>query len=140
VSGSTDIELIRAAASVIRTREHGGYVSGDVGCALLSETGEIYLGVCIDTPSSMGFCAEHNAIGTMVTAGESRIQRVVAVWRNNGDAYVVAPCGRCREFMARIDERNLEAEVILSETLSLPLKDLLPHYAAYNKLSAGMIK
>jgi cytidine deaminase len=126
-------ELIAKATAVIRRREHGSYTVGDVGCALESGSGNIYLGVCIDTPSGMGFCAEHNAIGTMVTAGETTIRRIVAVWEGEGETYVVSPCGRCREFMFRIDERNLETEIILGDGEAVSLRTLLPRHAHYSK-------
>ncbi len=59
----TDEELIQKAVSVIKSKKVKGFLIGDVGCALLTDKGNLYLGVCIDTSSSMGFCAEHNAIG-----------------------------------------------------------------------------
>ncbi|WP_199315039.1 helix-turn-helix domain-containing protein [Streptomyces cadmiisoli] len=42
---------------------------------------ELHSGVCIDTGSGTGFCAEHAAIAAMVAAREYRIAKVVAVWR-----------------------------------------------------------
>lgn len=101
---------------------------GDVGAALISENGALYTGVCIDVPS-WGICAERSAIATMATAGEYRIKRVVAVWRDEGGKlHVVAPCGHCRQFMREIDDANLETEVLLGTTKSAPLRDLLPHH------------
>ena len=29
----------------------------------------------------MGFCAEHSAIAAMITAGEYKIKKIVAVWK-----------------------------------------------------------
>jgi cytidine deaminase len=128
-------ELIEKAASVIRSRKHGDYTIGDVGCALASGNNNVYLGVCIDTSSSMGFCAEHNAIGSMITAGESKIKKIVAVWKDEKDTYIVSPCGRCREFMRQVDEKNLEADVILGKDDIMKLKELLPHYNKSQKIS-----
>ncbi len=133
----TNEELIRKATAVIRERENEDYLIGDVGCALETDKGNVYLGVCIDTMSSMGFCAEHNAIGSMVTAGESRIKKIVAVSkspRRPEGAYILAPCGRCREFMYRINKDNLDAEVVLSETQTVPLRELLPHADSWEKV------
>ena len=65
--------------------------AGSVAAALITDQGNVYTGVCIDTPCSMGFCAEHAAIAAMITAGESRIEKIVAV---NDEAGIVAPCGR----------------------------------------------
>src|SRR5262249_59051721 len=66
----TNDELIKQAAGLLRVRKNGDYMAGDVGSALISDKGNVYLGVCIDTSSGMGFCAEHSAISAMVTAEE----------------------------------------------------------------------
>ena len=99
--------------------------AGDVACALLSSAGNLYFGVCIDVGSGIGFCAEHSAIAAMITAGESEIAKIVAVW---GDGVVLPPCGRCREFMYQIDRTNfINTEVVLGKNRAVKLKDLLPH-------------
>ncbi len=124
----TNEELITLAASVVNSKKMGDNTSGDVGCGLLSDKGNVYTGVCIDTISGMGFCAEHTAIATMVTAGEYTIQKIVAVWKNeDGDVHILHPCGRCREFMRQIDKNNMEAEIILGKDRTSKLKDLLPY-------------
>ena len=116
-------ELTRLAHDTLNPRELGeGNYAGSVAAALETEGGNVYRGVCIDTSSSMGFCAEHAAIAAMITAGESRIRRVVAVH----DSGVVAPCGRCREFMYQINHGNLDAEVLLRGGPTT-LRELLPH-------------
>jgi len=79
----TNEKLIELAASITKSVTLGDNQAGQVGCALLSEKDNVYLGVCIDVSSSMGFCAEHNAIGSMVTAQEYRIKKIVAVWKND---------------------------------------------------------
>lgn len=132
----TNEELIKEAVSVINARKIGDYTVGDVGCALITDKGNIYTGVCIDASSSVGFCAEHNAIGTMVTAGEYKIEKIVAVWKDEkGDVFVLSPCGRCREFMYQIDEKNLEADVVLDKDKTIKLKELLPYYKWSSKIT-----
>lgn len=128
--------MIAQAAAVVRPLRRGDYLIGDVGCALLTEAGNLYLGVCIDAGSGMGFCAEHNAIGAMVTAGEYRIRRIVAVWKNDqGELHVLAPCGRCREFMHQIHPDNIDqTEVILDTDKAVKLAELLPHHAWFHKI------
>jgi len=82
-------EMARAVLNPRRLSESAE--AGGVGAALLADDGQVYTGVCIDTGSSMGFCAEHAAAGAMVTAGANRVLRMVAVlW----DGSVIAPCGR----------------------------------------------
>jgi cytidine deaminase len=125
----TNDELIARAAAVVHARTLGGRLVGDVGAALETEGGAVYLGVCIDTASGTGFCAEHSAIAAMVTAGESQIARIVAVWKDEaGKVVVLPPCGRCREFVRQIDERNLDADVILGMDRILKLRELLPYH------------
>ena len=96
--------------------------AGSVAAALITDEGNVYTGVCIDTPCSMGFCAEHAAIAAMITAGESRIVKIVAV----SEEWIVAPCGRCREFIYQIDYANLDTRVML-RCGAVALRDLLPH-------------
>ena len=123
----TNEELIAKAKSVVRPTRIGDRMLGDVGSALVTEAGNLYLGVCIDTGSGTGFCAEHSAIAAMVTAGEFRIQKIVAVWTQGEDTYILSPCGRCREFIRQMDEANLETEVILDVDQVASLKELLPY-------------
>ncbi len=94
--------LIASAARVLNPHRVGDRLFGDVGATLVSKSGRLFSGVCIDTGSGTGFCAEHAAIAAMVTAGEHQIDRIVAVWRDEAGAlYVLPPCGRCREFIAK---------------------------------------
>jgi cytidine deaminase len=100
---------------------------GDVASTLVTDKGNRYSGVCIDTASGTGFCAEHSAIAAMVTAGEYRIAKIVAVWRDeDGRLHVLAPCGRCREFIQQIHPTNVDTEVVLSRERSSSLQELLP--------------
>jgi cytidine deaminase len=124
----TDEELIARAASVVHHRRLGDAEYGQVGAALVTASGAVHIGVCIDTPSGMGFCAEHAAVASMITAGESRIAAIVAVWKDEHRAVTtLPPCGRCREFMKQIDPANLDARVIL-KTGPVFLRELLPHH------------
>jgi cytidine deaminase len=123
----TNEQLIDAAVGVLDPKMIGDRLFADVGCALATEDGNLYRGVCIDTASGTGFCAEHSAIAAMVTAGEFRIEKIVAVWKDDdGTLYVLPPCGRCREFMRQIDEGNLDTLVILGKDETSKLKELLP--------------
>ena len=118
--------LIDAAAAVLHPHHVGDRVFGDVASALVTEAGNVYVGVCIDTTSGTGFCAEHAAIAAMVTAREYKIAKIVAVWRGEDQLHVVPPCGRCREFIHQIDPANLDAEIVLGSHQTSPLRTLLP--------------
>lgn len=118
-------ELYQIAKSVLNPRKLSDAAeAGSVGAALLSESGRIYTGVCIDTACSMGFCAEHAAAAAMVTAGESRVLKMIAV---GSDGRIMPPCGRCREFISQLHDDNRQAEVMVSEGVVVTLYQLLPH-------------
>lgn len=131
--------LIERAAAVLNPVVVGDRLFGDVGAALVTDKGNVYTGVCIDT-GSWGLCAERSAIASMVTAGEYRIKRIVAVWREwrngKGPLHVVSPCGICREFMLQIDPGNADTEVILGPERMAKLSELLPLASSYEPLDS----
>jgi cytidine deaminase len=118
-------ELISRAKSVVNPRRLSESVEvAGVGAAVLTEDGNVYLGVCIDTDCSLGFCAEHSAIASMITAGENRIEKIVAV---DWDGSVMPPCGRCRELIAQVHPDNMKSQVMVSENKVVILEELLPY-------------
>ena len=97
-------ELYQAAKAVQKERRISEYVTGgEVAAAILSRSGTIYTGVCVDTASTLGICAERNAIFQMLTNGEHRITRVLALM---SDGKTGAPCGACRELMVQLDPQR----------------------------------
>lgn len=84
---------------------------GSVGAAVLTDQGNIYTGICIDTACSMGMCAERNAIANMLTHGENRIVKVAAVMPDGSSG---TPCGVCREFMMQMGRDSKDIEILLS--------------------------
>ncbi|MCO5226461.1 MAG: hypothetical protein M9953_14070 [Thermomicrobiales bacterium] len=136
----TNDQLIERAATALNPyTTSDGRLFGDVASTLLTSQGNLYTGVCIDTASGTGFCAEHSAIAAMVTAGEYVIDSIVAVWRDerDGKLYVLPPCGRCREFIRQIDAVNLNTDVILGRNVSRKLSELLPHHEWPEPIDAG---
>ena len=92
--------LYAAAKAVQNGRKISEYVeAGGVAAAILAVSGRIYTGVCIDTCSTLGICAERNAIFNMITNGEQDIQKVLAIMPNGKTG---APCGACRELMVQL--------------------------------------
>ncbi len=94
------INLYKAAKEVQNSRKISDYIeAGGVAAAILSASGRIYTGVCIDTCSTLGICAERNAIFNMITNGENEIKKVLTIMPNGKTG---APCGACRELMVQI--------------------------------------
>lgn len=124
------MELIeRAAEKLNRHTADDGRLHGDVAAAVLSADGKVHFGVCVDTPG-WGLCAERSALAAMITDGCYRIDKVVAVWRDDktDKLHVLPPCGICRDFMQNIDRANLDADVILGRDDVKKLKDLIPYH------------
>lgn len=118
-------ELYLKAKAVLNPRKLSSSAeAGGVGAALLAANGAVYTGVCIDIACSIGFCAEHAAAATMITEGENRVLKMVAV---NWDGAILPPCGRCREFISQLHDDNLHTEVLVAPRVILPLRDLLPY-------------
>ena len=120
--------LYTAAKNVIHPREISPFIeAGSVGAAIMSKSGNIYTGVCIDTACTMGMCGERNAITNMITHGESQIAKVVAI---GSDQKASAPCGVCREYMMQLDKNSGDIEILLDyETRkTITLKELVPHW------------
>lgn len=105
-------ELYSAAKAVQNKRKVSEYVdAGGVGAAILSGSGKIYTGVCVDTASTLGICAERNAIFNMLTNGEQEIVKVIAIM---SDGRSGAPCGACRELMVQLmPDTYADVEIML---------------------------
>jgi cytidine deaminase len=129
----TNQVLIKKAASVVKAKNIKGNWFADVGCALIAGNNKVYLGVCA-APGSNTFCAEKAAIGAMLTDGEYRIKKLVAVWKDEkGNLFIIPPCGSCRQLIRDLDEKNLETEIILDKNKIVKLKELLPYSELWQK-------
>lgn len=109
--------------------------AGGVAAAIQSKSGNIYVGVCIDTASTLGMCPERNAIANMITNGESQIDKVVAVM---SDGRIGPPCGACREMMMQLDAHSAEIEILLDyETRrTVTLGELMPEWWGYDRFKS----
>ncbi|MBR6983595.1 MAG: cytidine deaminase [Ruminococcus sp.] len=105
-------EMHDAAEAVLSPVCISEYVTaGEVSAAVLSKSGKIYTGVCIDTCSTLGICAERNAIFNMITNGEYEIDKLLCIPPNEGKG---APCGACRELMVQLmPESYKDIEIML---------------------------
>ncbi|MBX6334312.1 cytidine deaminase [Candidatus Saccharibacteria bacterium] len=123
-------ELIDKAAECLNPWQVNGRWMGDVAAALVTDKGDIYVGVCVDPGATLGICAERAAIMQMIADKQYTVKKIVAVWNNNPakDLYVLPPCGVCREFMKQVCKDGLDIEVVLGEDETMLLRDLLPKH------------
>lgn len=122
-------DLYEAAKAVQNERKISDYVqAGEVSAAILSDSGKIYTGVCIDTNSTLGICAERNAIFNMITNGESIIDKVLAILP---DGKTGTPCGACRELMVQLmpeDYKSIEIMLDYEKGKIITLGELTPEW------------
>lgn len=80
------------------------YSKFSVGACVLSENGNIYTGCNFENSSyGMTVCAERNAVGSMVAAGERKIKAVAIFSPNMKNC---TPCGACRQVISEFKSEN----------------------------------
>ena len=122
----TYTEMLALARKNLNPQERGEYCSfGFVSAVLEAANGKYYTGVNVDLACGLGYCAERNAAGSMLTDGETVVRRVVCL---DEDGTFLTPCGSCREFLALLSPENRQTEFLVSlEPLrTVRLADLLP--------------
>ena len=121
--------MAAAAKAVRKERRISEYVTcGEVSAAVLSKSGRIYTGVCIDTCSTLGICAERNAIFNMITNGEQEIEKVIAILPDGSSG---APCGACRELMVQLmpeTYKGIEIMMDCKQERVITLGELTPEW------------
>ena len=123
------IDLFNAAKKALKPRKISRYVqAGSVSAAIESSSGKIYVGVCVDTACTLGICAERNAIFNMLTNGEDKIKKILAI---SSKGKLVTPCGACREFITQLmcdDYQNIEVMIDYENNKVISFKDLVPYH------------
>ena len=117
---------LKDVALKVRKNAYAPYSGFQVGAALRSEEGEIFVGVNVENAAyPEGTCAEAGAIAAMIAAGHTRIK----------EAYVVAdcsspvpPCGGCRQKIAEFADQDVIVTLatIAGEEEKLTVSELLP--------------
>jgi cytidine deaminase len=118
---STLVEAAQAAAE----NAYAPYSRFRVGAAVRGASGRIYEGCNVENASyPVGLCAERNALGSAVAAGEERIE-AVAVASADASLETLLPCGMCRQFLSEFgDLRMLTKQA--GRWVAQPLSTLLP--------------
>ena len=125
--------LITRAEEVLNPRTISPFIeAGGVGAAILTKNGNVYTGVCIATASTLGMCAERNAIANMITNGESQIEKLVCVMRNRE---VGSPCGACREYLMQLDKDSKDIVILRERDTyeTIRLEELIPDWWGYDR-------
>ena len=122
-------KMYETAKSIQNERRISDYIeAGNVAAAILTAEGKIFSGVCIDTCSTLGICAERNAIFNMITNGEQKIKRVLTIMPNGKTG---TPCGACRELMVQLmpnDYKEIEIMLYYENKKVITLGEITPNW------------
>jgi cytidine deaminase len=125
------------AAALAQTRAYAPYSQYHVGAAIISSSGQIFSGCNVENASyPTGICAEANAIGAMINAGETQIADILVV----GDATnTITPCGLCRQriFEFSSPRTKIHCADATGVKASYLVGDLLPHAFGPSHLKAA---
>lgn len=116
-----------AAATLARFRAYAPYSGFTVGAALRAPSGRIVAGCNVENAAfPLGLCAEANALGALVAAGERRVVEVLVLGEGPPPC---TPCGGCRQRLAELAEAATPVHVAAPDgrvLLSTTLGELLP--------------
>lgn len=122
-----DIELAKNA----RLKAYSPYSSFQVGAALRTKSGKIYLGSNIENHGIQGICAERTAFAKALSEGEREFDRITVVGSPKGEECTekCMPCGYCRQFMSEFVNKDFKICVVDKENNAeeYTIDELLPH-------------
>lgn len=123
----TDLKSMQQAASVAQTKAYAPYSKFHVGACLLTPRGQLFSGCNVENAAyGVTQCAEANAIGSMINAGEQQITEIVVI--GSGDK-ICTPCGSCRQLLREFMSSNSQIHCFnhdQSKQQTFVLSDLLP--------------
>jgi cytidine deaminase len=118
------IDELVATAREAMDRAYAPYSGFQVGAALLAGD-RVFTGQNIENASyPVSVCAERNAVGRMIDAGERQIQAVAVVTAADRPT---PPCGACRQVLWEFGPSStVICETVGGERRMWALEDLLP--------------
>ncbi len=121
-----DINLAKKA----RLNSCSPYSNYQVGAALRTKSGKVYLGCNIENHGIQAICAERTAFAKALSEGEREFESITVVGGPKGEEPTekCVPCGYCRQFMSEFVDDNFKVCVVdgNGNTEELTIDELLP--------------
>ncbi len=118
---------MKEKARSVAVKAHAPYSSFRVGSAILTKSGNVYVGCNVENTSyGLTTCAERNAIASAVaTEGKIELEQVVVYTPTKKPA---SPCGVCRQVIYEFCESNVKIHCCCDsdEVLDTSIRQLLP--------------
>ena len=122
----TNSQLISKAKQALNN-SYSPYSRFKVGAALLTKSGNVYVGTNIEN-SSFGatVCAERVALFSAVASGEKEFLKIAIVAEKDGEIQNECfPCGICRQTLVEFCDKDFV--VVLGENKEYTLDELFPN-------------
>lgn len=117
---------LRQAAMDVRRNAHAPYSGFQVGAALRTPSGAVFVGCNVENAAyPEGTCAEAGAIAAMVAAGQTHIAEAYVI---AGSDRPVPPCGGCRQKLAEFAQGDVPVTLATLDGAeqTTTVADLLP--------------
>ena len=122
-----DREMLLAAARSALQRAHAPYSNFHVGAAVLTDSGEVFVGCNVENASyGLTNCAERSAIFTAVQQSKAEKLQIRAVAVVNGEELPCSPCGACRQVIAEFGQQAIVIFKGQQEYRQMSIAELLP--------------
>ena len=117
---------LREKALEAATKAYAPYSKFNVGCALLTASGNVYTGCNVENASyGLTTCAERNAIANAINAeGEIEIKKLVVY---TPTPKPTPPCGACRQVIHEFGNPEIKSYCDGDDSNTHYSEDLLPH-------------
>jgi cytidine deaminase len=110
------------------------YSKFKVGACLRSADGQLFVGCNVENASySLTFCAEANALGHLVMAGQTKITEVLIISSGSATCF---PCGACRQRLYEFSTPETLVHCCTSQEniKTLTMHELLPFAFSHENL------
>ena len=119
-----DIELAKKE----KLNAYSPYSNFQVGAALRTKSGKVYLGCNIENHGIQAICAERVAFAKALSEGEREFESITVVGSKKGEEPTekCLPCGYCRQFMSEFVDSNFKIVTVQGEdeTKEYSIKDI----------------